>query len=115
MGKSMAEADRMARDCVNSHMWSSGIIGFVPGSTIVLTPKQWKMVSKIAEIYEVHSYDTSALVAALGSALAGKAASETLSLIPVIGWIAKGAVAAGITKACGEVIIEYMRDRSSIH
>jgi len=72
------------------------------------------MVAKVAEIYHVHSYDTSALASAIGAALAGKAASEFLSFIPVVGWIAKGAAAAGVTKAVGEIIIEYMRERSPL-
>lgn len=112
MSRSLANADVAARNCVNSHAWSNGFIGFVPGSTLILTPKQWRMVAKVAEIYGVESYDTSALVTAIGAATAGKAASEFLSAIPIIGWAAKGVIAGSVTKACGEAIIEYMRPKS---
>ena len=114
MATTLQEADREAGKCVNDHTWSNGIIGFVPASTLVITPKQAYMIKQVADIYGVKHYSTDQLLTMIGTAVAGMTASEVLSLIPVVGWIAKGAAASSVTKAAGEIVIGYMRDQSPL-
>jgi uncharacterized protein (DUF697 family) len=112
--KSLTDADAEAQKCLNDHSWSNGIIGFIPGSTVILTPKQAFMINQIAKIYEVEYYSTEVILGMIGTAVGGMALSESLSLIPVIGWIGKAAAAASVTKVAGEIIISYMREKSPL-
>ena len=71
------------------------------------------MVADIAHCFGVHSYSAQAVLTILGTNLTGHIAADgLLSMLPGIGWAIKAGVAASITKAAGEIIIEYFRDRS---
>lgn len=87
----------------------NGLIGaavFVPGVDLpVLTLNQIRLVLRIALAYG-HDIDSSRLPEVLGVVGAAfgfrMAARELLDLVPVAGWIGKGAVAYAGTKAVGE-------------
>lgn len=108
---SLAEAK--ARDIVNGYAASAAGIGWVPGSCVFLTPMQGKMVADIAHCFGVHSYDAQMVLTVVGTNLTGHVAADgLLSMLPGIGWAIKAGVAASITKAAGEIIIDYFRERS---
>jgi uncharacterized protein (DUF697 family) len=72
------------------------------------------MINDVANIFEVRGVTAEQVLAVVGASVTGKTAAEALSFIPGPGWIAKGVVATGITKALGQAVIKYMKDRSSL-
>jgi uncharacterized protein (DUF697 family) len=87
----------------------NGLIGaavFVPGVDLpMLTLNQIRLVLRIALAYG-HEIDANRLpevLGVVGAAFGLRAvARELLDLVPVAGWVAKGAIAYGGTKAVGE-------------
>ena len=71
------------------------------------------MVHDIAVCFGVHSYSAQTVLTLVGTNLTGHVAADTLlSLVPGIGWAIKSGIAASITKAAGEIIIDYFKKRS---
>jgi uncharacterized protein (DUF697 family) len=113
MSISLYAAEAQARDIVNGYTAGAASIGWCPGSCAVLTPIQANMVADIAACFGVHSYSAQAVLTVISTNLTGHVAADVLlSMIPGIGWAIKSGVAAGITKAAGEIIIEYFKERS---
>lgn len=107
-------AELRSREIVNKWTRQTCFYGWIPGGNLVLGAADWTMINRIAQEFGVTNYSRDALVAAIGSALAAKWASEKLSFIPVLGWIAKGAIAVWVTRSLGNAMIEYFRDLSPL-
>ena len=107
-----AQAESRAREIVNNWTLIAGGVSWIPGSTLVLGAADIKMVNDVAHAFDVRGVSAETVFAAVGASFAGKGLVELLSFIPVFGWITKGIIATGITKATGEAIIAYFRDRS---
>jgi len=83
-----------------------GAAVFLPGVDMpVLTLNELRLVLRIALVYgnEIDADRVPELLGVVGAAFGFRAvARELLDLIPAAGWIAKGAIAYGGTKAVGE-------------
>jgi uncharacterized protein (DUF697 family) len=112
MAVTFEEATDNARSLVNKWTAGAAAVSWVPGSTLVLGFADYAMIRAVAEAYGVDTYDKEAVVGVITAASSGKLAVELLSFIPVFGWIAKAGIAAGITKAVGEAVINYFQERS---
>jgi len=111
------EAQKQARSVVNK--WALGLatIAWIPGSQYVTTGGDVAMVIKVAAIYGIELDKAGAGVVFTTVAaplIASKAANSALDFVPVVGWAAKSAVAAGVTKAVGEALIAYFEEESSL-
>ena len=114
MAQNCAEAETEARRVVNTWAVAAAGVGWIPGSMLALGALDAKLVGDVAKAYHVQSYSIESVVAAVGASVSGKLAAELLSLVPVFGWLAKSGVAASVTKALGEALIAYMRERSPL-
>jgi uncharacterized protein (DUF697 family) len=113
--RSLAQAERDARSTVNKWVAGAAVISFVPGSSLVLGAADVKMVNDVAKALEVVHFNVEEVITAIGATIAGRVASDgLLSFVPIVGWAIKSAVAAGVTKAAGEIVIEYFKSRSSL-
>lgn len=113
--RTLAQAEGEARSTVNKWVAGAAAISFVPGSSLVLGAADVKMVKDVAKAFEVIHYSVEEVITAIGATIAGRLASDgILSFVPVLGWAIKSVVAAGVTKAAGEIVIEYFRDRSPL-
>jgi uncharacterized protein (DUF697 family) len=115
MSRSLAEAEKEARRLVN--IWTAGAVGvgWIPGSMLALAALDVKLVNDVASAFEVRSYVAEEVAAAIGASVTGKVvAGELLSFFPGVGWAIKAGVAGTVTKALGEGLIAYMRDRSPL-
>lgn len=110
----ISDTEKRAREVVNRWTAVAAGVSWIPGSTLLLAGADAKMINDIANIFEVRGVTAEQVLAAVGASVTGKTAAEALSFIPGPGWIAKGAVATGITKALGEAVIKYMKARSPI-
>jgi uncharacterized protein (DUF697 family) len=92
----------------------NGILGvaiFIPGADLpVLTLNQVRLVLRIAAAHGVE-LDEHRLPEVLGTIAAGfgfrAVARQALSVLPVAGWLVKGAVAYAGTRAIGEAAVRY--------
>lgn len=109
-----ADAELQAREIVNRWTLIAGGFSWVPGSTFVLGAADIKMVNDVAKAFDVYGVAAESVFAAVGASMAGKGLVEVLSFIPGPGWIAKGIIATGITKATGEAVISYFRAKSPL-
>jgi hypothetical protein len=112
--RTLAIADADAKKIVNQWVWVTGSVSWVPGSTFVLSGLDMKLYSDVAHAYQVTAYSVEGVIAAIAGGLTGRGFSELLSFAPPIGWIVKAGIAAGVTKAIGEIVIQYMRERSPL-
>jgi uncharacterized protein (DUF697 family) len=103
---------------VESFARRNGIVGaavFVPGADLpVLTLNQVRLVLRIAAAYgvEIDAERVPELVGVLGAGFGLRAvAREALDLVPVAGWVVKGAVAYAGTRALGEAAKRYFELR----
>jgi uncharacterized protein (DUF697 family) len=89
------------------------VAAVVPGATsAALITIEATMCYQIGKIYRGDDYEWGEAVAAAGvvglAAIAGKiVALEALTLIPWAGWAAKAAIAGGIIKGLGQVVIAH--------
>jgi uncharacterized protein (DUF697 family) len=88
---------------------------WLPGaSTAILCTLEATMCYQIGRIYKVDYSmgEATAVAGAIGvAAFVGKlAAMEAATFIPVIGWAAKPAIAAGIVKSMGQLVIKHFED-----
>lgn len=109
-----AEAKITARKVVNRWCAGAAAVGWIPGSTLVLTPGDFVMARTVAGIFEVSAHDVESALAAIVGSVAGRSAAELLSFIPILGWAVKAGVAAATTKAVGEAVIEHYRELSPL-
>jgi uncharacterized protein (DUF697 family) len=109
-----ALAEMQAREIVNKWTIVAGTFSWVPGSTLVLGAADIKMVNDVAVAFGVQGVAAESVFAAVGASMTGKGLVEALSFFPGPGWIAKGLIASGITKATGEAVISYFRARSPL-
>jgi hypothetical protein len=114
MSSPLREAEGTAREFVNNASLGAFAVNWIPGSTVATCAIDWLMVTKVAEIFRVESYDRERFLGTLAGAVSVKASTELLSLLPGVGWFAKGAMAMAITKCAGEATIEYFRQRSPL-
>lgn len=108
-----------ANDATNKYALLAAGIGSAPlpfADSIALAALQTKMVIDINTIYRVNSGThtftdiAAALISITGVAQVGKLAANLLKIIPVIGWVANGTVAGGITKGIGFEYSEYLKN-----
>ncbi len=107
-------------ELIESYSRKNGIVGaavFVPGVDMpVLTLNQLRLVLRIAAAYgeEIDTQRLPEIAGVIGSAFGLRAlARELLDLVPVAGWLVKGAVAYAGTKAVGEAAVRYFDSRTA--
>lgn len=84
-------------------------IGMIPlpfSDALVLTPVQGLIIARVAHIYGIDKSTQNAVAAAsfapFAAQIAGQSiASSVLTLVPVLGWATKGAIAGGFTLLIG--------------
>jgi len=98
----------------------AGLIGgavFVPGADFpVLTLYQLRLVLRVGAAYgvELDQERVPEVLAVIGSGLAFRAvARQALAVVPVAGWVVKGAIAYAGTRALGEAAIRYFETRGN--
>jgi uncharacterized protein (DUF697 family) len=106
---------------IQSFSRKNGIIGaavFVPGVDLpVLTLHQIRLVMRICAAHglEIDNQRAPELLATVGAGFGFRAvARELLNLIPVLGWLVKGAVAYAGTRAIGEATLRYSEARATL-
>ena len=73
------------------------------------------MVHDVAKAFEVQHYNIEEITTAIAATVAGKVTADgILSFVPVIGWAVKAGVAGTVTKAAGEYVIKYFKNRSAL-
>ncbi len=115
--KNKREAKEQARSAINK--WAAGFaaVAWIPGSHYAMTGGDVTMVIQVGSIYNVDLTKTQAasVFTTIAAPLIGsKIAHSVLDFIPVFGWAAKSAVAAGVTKVVGEALITYFHDCSAL-
>jgi uncharacterized protein (DUF697 family) len=97
----------------------AGVVGaavFVPGADLpVLTLLQLRLVLRIGAVHgeELEAGRLPEAFAVVGSGLAFRAvARQALGVVPLAGWLVKGGVAYGGTRALGEAAIRYYEART---
>lgn len=110
----------LAEELVDRFARRAAVIGvavFVPGADFpVLTLHQLRMVLRIGAAYgvELDAERVPEVLAVIGGGLAFRAiARQALAVVPVGGWIVKGAVAYAGTRALGEAAIRYFEARTA--
>ena len=119
MSADLSEKRRKAEAWVNGYTATAmaTVLGtsWLPGaSTAILCTLEATMCYQIGRIYKVN-YSMGEAATAAGAvgvaAFVGKlAAMEAATFIPVIGWAAKPAIAAGIVKSMGHLVIKHFED-----
>lgn len=107
----------VSRELIESFSRTNGIVGvafFVPGADFaVLTLNQLRLVLRLAAVHgvEVDQQRAPEILATVAAGLGFRAvARQLLGVVPVAGWLVKGAVAYGGTRALGEAAHRYFRD-----
>jgi uncharacterized protein (DUF697 family) len=111
------QAEQIARAAINKWAIGCASVAWIPGSHWVMTAGDVTMVVQVGSIYAVPMDKTQAgaLFATVAAPLVGsKVAHTILDFIPIIGWAAKSAVAAVVTKVVGEALIKYFHDCSPL-
>lgn len=113
--RTKADAIREARRVVNAWTAGAAALGWVPGSMLVLSAMDAKVVHDVAHAFDVKSYTVEGVGAAIGASVTGKiVAGELLTLFPGVGWALKSVVAGAVTKGLGEALIAYFAERTSL-
>lgn len=109
----------LAEELIERFSRRSAVIGaavFVPGADFpVLTLQQLRMVLRIGAAHgiELDAQRLPEVLAVIGGGLAFRAvARQALAVVPVAGWLVKGAVAYAGTRAIGEAAVRYFEARS---
>ena len=104
----------VCNELIRSYARKNGLIGaavFVPGVDLpVLTLNQIRLVLRIAQAYghELDRERALEILPVIAGGLGLRAlARELLDLVPVAGWLLKGAVAYAGTRAVGEAAVRY--------
>jgi uncharacterized protein (DUF697 family) len=111
----------VVKHLVESFSRKNALVGaavFIPGVDLpVLTLNQIRMVLRICAAYglEIDRQRAPELLATIGAGLGFRAlARELLDLVPLLGWVIKGAVAYAGTRALGEATVRYCEARSDV-
>lgn len=116
--KTMAQADRDAKQIVANWTTGNALLGWLPGSSLIFTAADTAMITQVANAYDVNAFDMEHVMSTLTGALAGAFASgvivESIGLIPVIGWAIKSAAMAAKANFIGTEIRKYFRERSTL-
>ncbi len=95
-----------------------GVAFFVPGADLpVLTLNQIRLVLRIADSYgfEIDRERLPEVLGVVGSGFGFRAlARRGVELVPVVGWVLKGAVAYTGTRALGEAAMRYFERRAPV-
>ena len=114
---SKSEARREARSVVNQWAVKFAAIAWIPGSHYAMSGADTIMVTELALLFDV-DMDKATLAGVFTSVAApligSKLAHTALDLVPGVGWVAKSAVAAGVTKKIGDGLIDYFDDHSPL-
>lgn len=106
-------AEKEARRIVNAWATRATAVGWLPGSMFALASLDSEVLRAVARVFHVHDVVVDDARKSIFTKLPpGFLATEVLSVLPVIGWVAKGAVNAAAAKSIGEEIIKYFRARS---
>jgi uncharacterized protein (DUF697 family) len=104
----------VCNELIRSYARKNGLIGaavFIPGVDLpVLTLNQIRLVLRIAQAYgqELDRDRALEILPVIAGGLGLRAlARELLDLVPVAGWLLKGAVAYAGTRAVGEAAVRY--------
>ncbi|MBP0027685.1 hypothetical protein [Roseofilum sp. Guam] len=111
------QARVQARSAINKWALGFASIAWIPGSHYAMTGGDVTMVIQVGSIYDVDLDRTTAgaVFTTIAAPLIGsKVAHSVLDFVPIVGWAAKSAVAAGVTKAVGEAMIRYFEDCSTL-
>ncbi len=111
------QAREQARLAINKWALGFAAIAWIPGSHYAMTGGDVTMVIQVGSIYGVDMDRTNAgaVFTTIAAPLIGsKIAHSVLDFVPVLGWAAKSAVAAGVTKVVGETMIRYFEDCSTL-
>lgn len=113
--RTKADAIREARNVVNAWTAGAAAVGWVPGSMLVLSAMDAKVVHDVAHAFDVKSYTVEGVAGAVGASVTGKlVAGELLTLFPGFGWALKSVVAGAVTKGLGEALIAYFAERTRL-
>jgi uncharacterized protein (DUF697 family) len=111
------EAAIKARSII--HGWAVGFasVAWIPFSHYAMAAGDIAMVVQVGAVFGVDLDRTGAGVVftTVAAPLIGSfAAHQILDFIPILGWAAKSAVAATVTKGVGEALIKYFHDCSPL-
>jgi uncharacterized protein (DUF697 family) len=105
---------------IDSFSKKNGIIGaavFIPGVDLpVLTLNQIRMVLAISAAYglDADAHRAPELAGTIAAGLGFRSlARQLLNVVPILGWVIKGAVAYGGTRAIGEAAVRYCEARAA--
>ena len=95
-----------------------GVAGFKPGADLpVLTLNQIRLMLRIADAYgfEIDRERLPEVIGVIGSGFGFRAlARRGVELVPIVGWVLKGAVAYAGTRALGEAAMRYFERRAPV-
>jgi uncharacterized protein (DUF697 family) len=107
----------LSKQLVESFARKNGILGiaiFVPGADFpVLTLNQIRLVLRLAAVHgvDVDQQRLPEVLATIGAGLGFRAAArQLLAAVPIGGWVVRGGVAYGGTKAVGEAATRYFEN-----
>ena len=95
-----------------------GIIPIGPADTLMITPAQIAMIISLGAVFNIRVSENLAksILGGLALSIAGRMVAATLlSFIPVVGWVIKGATAAGLTEAIGWTAVAHFHDVKENH
>jgi uncharacterized protein (DUF697 family) len=95
-----------------------GIVPIGPADTLMITPTQIGMIVSLGAVFNIEVTENLAksILGGLALSVAGRAVAATvLSFIPVVGWLIKGATAAGLTEAIGWAAVAHFHDIKKNH
>jgi uncharacterized protein (DUF697 family) len=117
MAMTKNEARVQARTVVHNWVLGTSMVAWIPGSHFILNTGDIAMCLQVARIFNV-PMSRSMGEALLGQFLASKVGSMTahtiMDFIPGIGQVAKIITAGAMTKAVGEMLIQYFYDASPL-
>ncbi len=114
--KTLAQAEREARELVNN--WAAGALltGWLPGSTLFLTGADFVMLTQVAQAFGIGAFDQEAALTTIGATVAsgvtGSLIAEGVGLIPVVGWAVKSGIMSAKAKMLGDAVVEYFKKLS---
>jgi uncharacterized protein (DUF697 family) len=107
-------AAQESSELVDSAALSGALLSWMPGSTVILSANELRLIGQIADKFGVRNWGAEGIAADVAALAGRRLAAEFGGLIPIAGWIVKAMVAPGITWALGEATIRYMWARSPL-
>lgn len=115
--RSLERAEQEAHEIVNRWASAAALVEGLLDDTHFSTGVDMQMISDVARVFGVTNYDPEAVITVI-TATAGRYAAQTVvvntigSIHPVIEVMGKSVIAAAVTKAVGEALINYFKTRS---